>query len=134
MNCKDVLYRLHRPNGDVIKLDFTGPRSKTFKFHDAMSQEEYPGNVVLKYINKNIKTMHPKIMYKVIRVDQSDVKRDNTVDVEERNMNENDFMIGPLLEEDHGNWVLSIYCRDIDGEWIEMFQVITITLICEYTC
>ncbi|XP_032522385.2 uncharacterized protein LOC116773915 isoform X2 [Danaus plexippus] len=40
----------------------------------------------------------------------------------------NDFIIGPLDENDHGNWVLSVFYKE-DGDWTEMFQIITIEII-----
>ncbi|KPI94279.1 hypothetical protein RR46_06730 [Papilio xuthus] len=39
-----------------------------------------------------------------------------------------DFMLGPLGEDDHGNWVLSAF-TDLHGDAKEYFQVITIEII-----
>ncbi|XP_028025333.1 uncharacterized protein LOC114239370 [Bombyx mandarina] len=37
--------------------------------------------------------------------------------------------LGPLIESDHGNWVLSVFYPDIDGNWVELFQIITVEII-----
>ncbi|KPJ18551.1 hypothetical protein RR48_07275 [Papilio machaon] len=39
-----------------------------------------------------------------------------------------DFMLGPLGEEDHGNWILSVLI-DLNKEATEVFQIITIEII-----
>ncbi|KAJ0172149.1 hypothetical protein K1T71_012122 [Dendrolimus kikuchii] len=35
------------------------------------------------------------------------------------------FNLGPLTEDDHGNWVLSVFYKD-GSSWVELYQVITI--------
>lgn len=44
-------------------------------------------------------------------------------------MQDNEFAIGPLSEEDHGNWVLSTYYQTSDGEWAELFRVISVEIV-----
>lgn len=43
-------------------------------------------------------------------------------------MRENEFLIGPLSESDNGNWVLSVFFKDFDDEYVELFQVISIEI------
>lgn len=37
------------------------------------------------------------------------------------------FNIGPLIEDDHGNWVLSVFYKNGIG-WVELFQSITVNI------
>lgn len=44
-------------------------------------------------------------------------------------MKPTDFMVGPLGEGDHGNWVISVYYQDWNLGDVEMFQVVSVEIV-----
>lgn len=117
----ESLYYLYKPNGDVIRLDL--PR-KTKQNH---LNDNY-GTMVVKYISPGVKFVNR--IRKSRAISTTFVHNDeDVVRKAELSMKGNEFMIGPLLEEDHGNWVLSVYFKDVDDKWIELFQVITLEIV-----
>ncbi|XP_073959402.1 uncharacterized protein isoform X2 [Choristoneura fumiferana] len=104
---RETLYYLHNPNGDVTQLNITSTEES----------EEYKNEARIMFRKTNYKIDNVNFGYKI------DFKTKD-----EFGQNGNEFVIGPLMEEDHGNWVLSMYESD-DSTWIEMFQVITIEII-----
>ncbi|XP_050355061.1 uncharacterized protein LOC126776514 isoform X2 [Nymphalis io] len=88
-------------------------------------------DIVIQYVKGKIKgIITPINKYKVFNVnygrnchDSTDIFREK-----EKSLLANDFMVGPLGEEDNGNWILSAYYKGNDGDWIEVFQVITVEI------
>ncbi|XP_013147539.1 PREDICTED: uncharacterized protein LOC106110317 [Papilio polytes] len=105
-------YYLSKPNGDVIKLPEFPPKHKIFTDNDTIIN-------TTKYRVFNVN--NPKYF------NTHDIFNDNL-----KKMGAMDFMLGPLGEEDHGNWVLSVFSDHNEGEnegATEFFQVITIRII-----
>lgn len=118
---EEALYYLHKPNGDAMKLDIKSPKLRDMK----LERDVHP--IIVRYIN-NIKPIITQddnfdIFSVYSRVPPIDLFGKKAAELEA-----NEFMIGPLCAEDHGNWVLSVYTKDFDGQWVEMFQVISITI------
>ncbi|CAH0596416.1 unnamed protein product [Chrysodeixis includens] len=114
-----TVYYLHKPNGETMKLNLGKPglRRKT--------TEREVSPIVTKFV-KNVRPI-------VTQTNDYDIFSTRKMssfkfDAKVADMDPNEFMLGPLLIEDHGNWLLSAYTKDLDGEWVELFQVITITI------
>ncbi|XP_026759494.3 uncharacterized protein LOC113518727 [Galleria mellonella] len=126
---RDVHYYLYRPNGGILKLNITHPNYAHSNNVQDTGEKKY-SFIVIKYTKKAKRAIvSPLYNYRVFSVKN---KGDDDVDLfakNEKEMNLNDFMIGPLGENDHGNWVLCLYYKDLNDEWLEMFQVITIKII-----
>ncbi|CAH0677895.1 unnamed protein product [Spodoptera exigua] len=118
---EEALYYLHRPNGDVIKLDIKSPKLRDMKL------ERDVNPIVVRYVNNVKATITQNDNYDVFAV-YSNLPPNFVFDRKASEMEPNEFMIGPLCSEDHGNWVLSVYTKDLNGDWIEMFQVISVTI------
>lgn len=103
----ETLCYLRNPKGDVTELNITSTEES----------EEYKFEARMIFLKTNYKIDNVNFGYRI-----------DTKTNDEFGKNANEFVIGPLLEEDHGNWVLSMYTSE-DGRWIEVFQVITIEII-----
>ncbi|CAK1545506.1 unnamed protein product [Leptosia nina] len=115
-------YYLNRPNGQVTRLNLESSincKNITDDYYD----------IQIKYF-KSLKVISPVNRYRVFNPNEgskffpTDVFREY-----EEKMGGNDFMIGPLEMNDHGNWVLSAYYQRRDAKWVEVFQVITVEII-----
>ncbi|XP_050682469.1 uncharacterized protein LOC126977882 [Leptidea sinapis] len=102
-------YYLNKPNGDVKKLNI----------HHTCSSSLH--NIIAKNRTKEV-------------INASNFKITNENSLNSMNVFDNEvsvacdeFMIGPLGVEDHGNWVLSAFEKD--EKWIEVFQVISIEIV-----
>ncbi|XP_072933267.1 uncharacterized protein [Epargyreus clarus] len=111
-------YYLHKPNGDAIELNLNKNKDSSDIYND------------LAIKNTKGSKKNSSANFQIFDVNNTS-RNDNSDDFAEKEtqMEAHDFMIGPLQEEDHGNWVLSAYYKDIDGHWVEMFQVITIEIV-----
>lgn len=119
VNAKAIYY-LHRPNGDAIELNFKKYKDSRKNCNEKLNKNTAEDNNVFRLTN-----------FKIFNVN-FETSCNDTIDAfkeKEDKMEAHDFMIGPLQEDDHGNWVLSAYYKDLDEHWIEMFQVITIEII-----
>lgn len=112
INAKAVYY-MHKPNGDAMKLDIGQPKLNHIKIH----QELQP--IVARFL-KNIKP----IIQQENNYDAFGLTRERL-----EKMEEDDIMIGPLTAEDHGNWVLSVFTKDFNDDWVELFQIITVSIV-----
>nr|XP_021191116.2 uncharacterized protein LOC110376831 [Helicoverpa armigera] len=117
---EEATYYIHKPNGDVMKLDLFSPT-----FGKETNDEDQP--LVAKFVDNVKPILTQSNNYDVFSIRRPAPWKDD-FDKKVGEMEPNEFMIGPLMVEDHGNWVLSVYTRNIDGEWIEMFQVISVTI------
>ncbi|XP_037303250.1 uncharacterized protein LOC115455076 isoform X2 [Manduca sexta] len=118
---KNALYYLTKPNGDVTKIDIQQPSYIKRKHNDLYNDE-----IAVKHVKADARPIvTPLNNYQILNVKD---KRLNELEMEER-IESSDIVIGPLTEDDHGNWVLSVYHKDLDGNWIELFQVITIEIV-----
>ncbi|KAM3962086.1 uncharacterized protein ACR2FA_003770 [Aphomia sociella] len=132
INQRDVFYYLYKPNGDVIKLDI-GRRNykEENNTKDPVTVAEY-----IFFVIKHMKTVNEAVIsplnnYIVFNVNTEVTDNNTRTDLFYKRKNEtnsNDFMIGPMGESDHGNWVLSLYYKNLNEEWIEMIQFITIEI------
>ncbi|CAB3238578.1 unnamed protein product [Arctia plantaginis] len=105
-------YYISKPNGDVIKLKLQAPKKlSSTRTYDLIS---------VTFLENSLAIVKQKNSHRAYNADEFDQKF--------RNLDSNEFLVGPLLEEDFGNWVLSTYTRDLDDEWIELFQVITMEI------
>lgn len=122
-------YFLSKPNSETMVLNLNISRAM-FHNNQTPTNDAY-NNIVIKYLKKNLKAIiTPVNNYKIFNLNYGSNCYD-TLDIfrnKEKSLMGNDFMIGPLVEEDHGNWVLSVYNKGYDGELIELFQVITIEI------
>ena len=94
------------------------------------------GTPKLQHIDKDVQPIVVRFGNKTKKQSRPVIYQENNYDVysfrtEERlkKVADNEFMIGPISEEDHGNWVLSMYTKDLDGHWIQMFQVISVMIL-----
>lgn len=118
-------YFLTKPNGDTMRLNITRP---TYKIDPTRFYNTEDDIIAVKYENYH-KSIMPVKNYRVI-----DLRADEFGDFlsfnyfEAKHVDDNDFMIGPLLQEDHGNWILSVYYTDHLMKMIEVYQVITLEI------
>lgn len=112
INAKAIYY-LHKPNGDAMKLDIGQPKLN----HIEIDQEVQP--IVARFV-KHIKP----IIQQEKNYDAFSLKRERLIKMEP-----NDIKIGPLIVEDHGNWLLSVFTKDFNDDWVELFQVITVSIV-----
>ncbi|KAF9405197.1 hypothetical protein HW555_013966, partial [Spodoptera exigua] len=96
---EEALYYLHRPNGDVIKLDIKSPKLRDMKL------ERDVNPILVRYVNNVKATITQNDNYDVFAV-YSNLPPNFVFDRKASEMEPNEFMIGPLCSEDHGNWVL----------------------------
>lgn len=108
-------YYISKPNGDVIKIELQAPKEINSPKTDS---------ITFTFLENSIAIVKQKNNYGAYNADEYDQKL--------RSLDTNEFLIGPLLEEDFGNWVLSTYTKDLDDEWIEIFQVITMDITSKY--
>ncbi|XP_041983170.1 uncharacterized protein LOC121736152 isoform X2 [Aricia agestis] len=98
-----TIYYLTDPDGDTVPLDIT---SKTTRIEE-------------------IKISELETKYKILDINFDDCI--NEVCNKTEGVDDDEFIIGPLSEYDHGNWVLSAYVKGNEG-WMEIYQVITIQI------
>ncbi|KAJ8711833.1 hypothetical protein PYW08_008787 [Mythimna loreyi] len=109
----NAIYYIHKPNGDVMKLNITSPKLKHLKIQP----------IVTKFVKHVKPIIQQENNYNAFMTSKEEFDRNL------KKMEENDFMIGPLVLEDHGNWVLSAYTKDINDDWVEVFQVISVNIV-----
>ncbi|CAH2230705.1 uncharacterized protein LOC120633803 [Pararge aegeria] len=111
----NTLYYLSNPKGDSIKLDINTSHFTTdyYKETSRVNYENHYNNGAIKTI---VSTTKPYNFYQANLSPNIDNKH-------------SDFTIGPLTENDHGNWVLSAYIKGNGGVLRELFQVITIEIV-----
>ncbi|XP_053615496.1 uncharacterized protein LOC128678163 isoform X2 [Plodia interpunctella] len=122
VNHNVTIFHLTQPNGVTRKLNVT-------QSIDAFKPDSHENSVVVKYNREKQKVMTLLNNYKLNNVNLG-LLIGHDSDIFEKNlssMKENEFMIGPVSEEDHGNWVLSMYAKE-NGKWLEIFQVINIKI------
>ncbi|CAG9793341.1 unnamed protein product [Diatraea saccharalis] len=122
---QNARYYLYKPSGDAIKLNISRPTYPTPK--ENIIDDQY-NSINIKYAG-HVKSILPSDDYVLFNLNSKDKENTNTFEEYADKMNANDFIIGPLKEEDNGNWVLSAYSQDSNGDWIEIFRVITIEII-----
>lgn len=121
----NVKYYLYNPRGDFSKLDI-----KTKKH---TPNETNYGVLSIKNIRKKapiVKSMRTYKLFNMYNVVVSDDK--DEINVFNRNqllMGPDEFMLGPLGEDDFGNWVMSAYYKDDTGEWTEIFQSFALMIV-----
>ncbi|CAH2095460.1 unnamed protein product [Euphydryas editha] len=101
-----------------------------FHKNEISTNNEY-NEIIVKYFKGNLKAVITPINnYKIFNLNYGSNCYDTTDTFrnKEKSLMENDFMIGPVVEEDHGNWILSVYNKNNHDEWIELFQVITVEI------
>ncbi|XP_063547721.1 uncharacterized protein LOC134755133 [Cydia strobilella] len=103
----DALYYLYNPSNDVTKLDIK---------QNAAIDETHANTGDKTVVNNKYNVRNVNLGQKV------DSKTNDSFG------ENNEFVIGPVGQEEHGNWVLSIYYKR-NGSWVEEFQVITIQII-----
>lgn len=116
----NVDYYLYNPRGDFSKLDI-----KINKPNATNSLPDYGVLSIKNIINKApiVTSMNTHNLFNMFEQMPSDDK--NEIDLFKRNlllMDLNEFMLGPLGEDDFGNWVISAYYQEDTGEWMEVFQ------------
>lgn len=99
----------------MIKIELQAPKEINSPKTDS---------ITFTFLENSIAIVKQKNNYGAYNADEYDQKL--------RSLDTNEFLIGPLLEEDFGNWVLSTYTKDLDDEWIELFQVITMDITSKY--
>ncbi|KAJ8709265.1 hypothetical protein PYW07_009091 [Mythimna separata] len=108
-------YYLYKPNGDVMRLNISTPKLN----HEKTYQDAQP--IVARFVKHIKPIIQQENNYAAFTLDDLDYKV--------KKMEENDFLLGPLVLGDHGNWVLSVFTKDFNDEWVELFQVITISIV-----
>nr|XP_026500122.1 uncharacterized protein LOC113403749 [Vanessa tameamea] len=125
----ETLYFLSKPNSDTMKLKLNISRDM-FDYKKSSINDDY-NDIIIQYIQGKIKAIITPInKYKIFNLNYGKNCQDST-DIfreKEKSLLANDFMLGPLGEEDNGNWILSAYYKGNDGNWIEVFQVITVEI------
>ncbi|KAL0818890.1 hypothetical protein ABMA28_008206 [Loxostege sticticalis] len=116
-------YYLCKPSGDCTKLNITRPN---YQVNANVINNEYD-NIIIEH-RESFTGISPVNNVRVFNL-AYDNDSYETFEKKTSDLKANDFVIGPLMHEDHGNWVLSAYYQDIDDDWIESFQVITIEII-----
>lgn len=117
-----VKYYLYNPRGGFSKLDIKGTSNATAFLPDY-------GVMSIKNIMKKtpiVTFMRTYTLFNMFHID----------DLFKRNlqlMGSNEFMLGPLGEDDFGNWVLSAYYQDDTGEWTEVFQSFALMIMGKLT-
>ena len=120
-----TIYFLSKPNGDASKLNLN--------ISEIDFGSSFNNNTFDKFIKgklKEIKT--PVNKYSKLNLNDNWCLNFNIFKEKERSLMPNDFRIGPLINDDHGNWVISGY-YDNFGDWIEVFQVFSIHIKGNFT-
>lgn len=116
-----TIYYLSKPNGDTTKLNLN--------ITETNFGSKYYNKTLEKHISGKLKEIiTPSIKYGAFNKNSEWCQTSNSLEDREITLMPNDFRIGPLIDEDHGNWVISAY-YDNFGEWIEVFQVISLHII-----
>lgn len=127
---KKVMYYINKPNGDVNQLHL--PVADNEAIHDLYIKDEYD-NVEANFIENLPTVLNREEKYKIFNVNFGQTLTSNDIFKEKyQSLLANEFMIGPLDFDDHGNWMLSLYYKD-GMKWIEVFQVISIIIIGKLT-
>ncbi|XP_023951352.2 uncharacterized protein LOC112055460 [Bicyclus anynana] len=125
VNNTDIYYYLSNPNGDSTKLNINISRVIIDHYMGQSRNYAYLCNNMTVYYDGVMRTiMATTIKRKIINFNYENQCHDSY-----DYYKHNDFSIGPLGEDDHGNWVLSAYYENDDGDWNELFQVITIEIV-----
>lgn len=113
---RNAQYYLTNPKGSTVKLNITPPTYNNDEFNSVYD------NIVLKNENDN-KVITKERVYRIVDLSPDSYGDDVKIEDVVKELNSNEFMIGPLLETDHGNWMLSLYYKNENGKWVEMYQV-----------
>lgn len=124
----NVKYYLYNPRGDFSKLDI-----KRNKYTPNATNFPPDYGLSIKNIRKKAPIVTSMRMYNLFNMYNVIVFDDkHEVDLFKRNlllMGPNEFMLGPLGENDFGNWAISAYYQDDTGEWTEVFQSFALLII-----
>ncbi|XP_026332148.1 uncharacterized protein LOC113239380 [Hyposmocoma kahamanoa] len=124
----NVKYYLYNPRGDFSKLDI-----KRNKYTPNAMNFPPDYGLSIKNIRKKAPIVTSMRMYNLFNMYNLIVFDDkHEVDLFKRNlllMGPNEFMLGPLSENDFGNWAISAYYQDDTGEWTEVFQSFALLII-----
>nr|XP_034836234.1 uncharacterized protein LOC117992613 [Maniola hyperantus] len=124
INNTNTIYYLSNPNGNSMKLNINTTRFTT----DYKETSRPKNNYDTKKHEGKVKTIiAATIKRRIISFNHENYE--NSCLYKDFEKQPNDFTIGPLSEDDHGNWVLSLYYKGNDGDWIELFQVINIRIV-----
>ncbi|CAH0731781.1 unnamed protein product, partial [Brenthis ino] len=116
-----TIYYLSKPNGDVTKLNLN--------INATAYYESNVYDVIVVIMKRRLQSIITSVNeYSLFNLNTECCTDKDIFAEKERELKANDFMIGPLIGDDHGNWALSAYFKNFD-EWIEVFQVITIEII-----
>lgn len=138
INSSQSLYFLYKPNGDALKLNLSISHTSMTSNRDKypLPSDEYEDN--LEIIRKNGTVIIASSIYKIFNLNNysrvlDSVSKDSRHSLPSfedyvKNFSANNYVIGPLGLDDHGNWVLSLYYKARNGNWIEAFQVITVEI------
>ncbi|CAK1594018.1 unnamed protein product [Parnassius mnemosyne] len=110
---------LSKPNGKVIKLDLSDFRSDKLRFNGRAND-----NV------SNFTNAVKPAKYKLFNVNHENANStDDIFENNRRQMGATEFMMGPFTDGDYGNWVLSVYFTDLNGDTVELFRVISVEIV-----
>ncbi|XP_045778974.1 uncharacterized protein LOC123876705 [Maniola jurtina] len=129
---RNTFYYLSNPNGDSMKLNINTTRFTTDYKETSQMKNNYAENHNLtKYEGKLKSIIATNKKPRILGLNHENYENNCLVSYNDFEKQPNDFTIGPLSEDDHGNWVLSSYYKGNDGDydWIELFQVITISIV-----
>lgn len=129
-----TVYYLHTPSGDQRDLNINTNNISTTYAKILDTNQEY-SDISVKNLKGELKAIiTPVNRYKIFNVNygSSCLEEIDTYAEYTKDMLPNDFLIGPLHEEDHGNWVLSMHVENKHKETVELFQVITIEILGKY--
>ncbi|XP_049885711.1 uncharacterized protein LOC126380369 [Pectinophora gossypiella] len=115
-------YLLYDPRGDHRELNISVPQYQSdIHDYDTLSVNFIDGKTVIAPVDK-IKIFN--VNYAMFLKDKEKDEFGDTV----KKMQTNDFLLGPLDEDDYGNWVLSAFYKDEAGDWAEISQVISLII------
>lgn len=107
---------MSNPNGDSTKLNINTTKiSREYCFTTTQ--------------NPNFNRTEVSVIHGSKEIRKFEKHKHFILDVDDYVTQDNEFAIGPLSEEDHGNWVLSTYYQTSDGEWAELFRVISVEIV-----
>lgn len=125
----NVKYYLYNPRGDFTKLDI---KINNYEQNATNLLPDY-GLMTIKKIKNKAAIVTSMRMYNLFNMHNQIFTDDkDEIDTFKRTlllMRPNEFMLGPLGEEDFGNWVISAYYQDDTGEWTEVFQTIALMIM-----
>nr|XP_032522384.1 uncharacterized protein LOC116773915 isoform X2 [Danaus plexippus plexippus] len=117
-------YYLSKPNGEEVELNLNISHSfQEIKAQGGKKHDNYLNN------SGQLKAVITNLIYNKNVINNFNYEKNcHNNEIFKNKLMSNDFIIGPLDENDHGNWVLSVFYKE-DGDWTEMFQIITIEII-----